>query len=197
MLIDIKTELQKTYQVIKQDEKLRLYEQLFNNIRLDKMNILELGIHTGGSLMMWSQYFKNSTVYGVDISLKLVNIPQSSSIKLFEGSQTDLRLLTELTNNTMFDIVIDDGSHMCDDIIKSFEFLISKTKYYYINEDICVGPEWNSRNNNSCWYGGENGFTIRNYFNSLRENNEIRTKYNIKEVDEVDGKFNLVSKYHG
>ena len=38
-----------------------VYEKYFENIRDHKLKILEIGIADGKSLLMWSDYFKNST----------------------------------------------------------------------------------------------------------------------------------------
>ena len=43
------------------------YEKYFENIRDQKLQILEIGIADGKSLLMWSDYFKNSTIIGIDI----------------------------------------------------------------------------------------------------------------------------------
>ena len=36
-------------------------------IKDQKLKILEIGIADGKSLLMWSDYFKNSTIIGIDI----------------------------------------------------------------------------------------------------------------------------------
>ena len=45
---------------------LEIYEELFSDRRLDCNTFLEIGMYTGASLFMWSQYFENATVYGID-----------------------------------------------------------------------------------------------------------------------------------
>ena len=45
----------------------KVYEKYFDNIRDQKLKILEIGIADGKSLLMWSDYFQNSTIIGIDI----------------------------------------------------------------------------------------------------------------------------------
>ena len=107
-----------------------LYSILFDRIRNNNLNVLEIGIGTmvpgvcssmkyympndyrpGASLRAWRDYFKNSNIYGIDIQ---------------EDTQfTEDRIVTYLCNSTNensvnnvmldvnleFDIIIDDGWH--------------------------------------------------------------------------------------
>ena len=44
------------------------YDQIFYNLKDKKLNILEIGIKNGSSLVLWNEYFKNSIIYGIDNS---------------------------------------------------------------------------------------------------------------------------------
>ena len=46
---------------------LPLYQQLLINKKETAKNVLEVGIQNGGSIKLWSDFFKNATVYGLDI----------------------------------------------------------------------------------------------------------------------------------
>jgi len=46
-----------------------IYERLFHHIKDNNLNVLELGVHKGHSLILWLEYFKNSNIYGVDWKL--------------------------------------------------------------------------------------------------------------------------------
>lgn len=82
---------------------------------LDKdIKLLELGVHRGGSLVLWSDYFPKATIAGIDLKL-----PAEKSfgdrIHLFEGDQSDTAMLTRVANEIApdgYDIIIDDASHM-------------------------------------------------------------------------------------
>ena len=92
---------------------------------LMKMNaLLEIGVGRGGSLKMWEEYFPNAKIYGIDIKPDCRQY-ETERIKIFIGSQSDQEFLqkTCLKITESLDIVIDDGSHVPDDQVASFEIL--------------------------------------------------------------------------
>lgn len=105
------------------------YNKHFKSLRLKKLKILEIGIgghqnfQLGGeSLRMWKTYFPNSMIYGIDIVDK--EAIEEKRIKTFRGSQDDeffLRRVIEEIGKP--DIIIDDGSHNNEHVIKSFNIL--------------------------------------------------------------------------
>ena len=98
-----------------------IYEKYFENIKDQKLNILEIGVADGGSLLMWSDYFKNSTIIGLDIhkiNLKEKKLDREN-IKVHQGSQSDIKFINDIVKKyENFDIIIDDGSHLKKDVIK-------------------------------------------------------------------------------
>jgi len=46
---------------------LDIYQTLFNNKKNTAKNILEIGIYRGGSIKLWSEFFINAKIYGIDI----------------------------------------------------------------------------------------------------------------------------------
>lgn len=46
------------------------YDSLLHHLRLQPVQLLELGVCHGKSLAMWSEYFAQGTIHGVDIDLK-------------------------------------------------------------------------------------------------------------------------------
>lgn len=114
-------DLQKKHKADKLDSDiamhfLNVYEQWFDKIRLDKMEILEIGIHHGGSLKMWEEYFPNSNITGMDINPKCKKY-EAGRIKVFIGDQANTEFLRTMGN---FDIIIDDGGHKMDQQKNSF-----------------------------------------------------------------------------
>lgn len=76
--------------------------------------LLELGVHKGGSLLLWRDYFPFGTIVGVDIRLPK-DFKPADGIRMFEGSQTDTTFLSCVGNEAApggFDIIIDDASHL-------------------------------------------------------------------------------------
>jgi hypothetical protein len=79
-----------------------------------KIKLLELGIHKGGSLHLWHDYFPRGTIAGIDIKLPKDFMP-GERIQVFQGSQADTGFLSEVANKVApagFDIIIDDASHI-------------------------------------------------------------------------------------
>ena len=100
-----------------------VYDQHFSKFRNKKINVLEIGVDSGGSLQMWKDYFGDQAkIYGIDIN------PQSrfdeDRIKVFIGSQSDRTFLENALGEIgLLDLVIDDGCHRCPEQIVSFEYL--------------------------------------------------------------------------
>ena len=103
-----------------------VYENLFRGIRTQNLNILEIGIETGGSLGLWREYFYNSQIYGIDIAEK---DHEGVSKKNFEEDRisieivdsTDRKVSKSVVKDVKFHVIIDDGSHILKDQISTFE----------------------------------------------------------------------------
>jgi spermidine synthase len=99
-----------------------------------KGRLLEIGVMDGASLRMWAEYYPNAEIVGIDINDKShLDIP---GVKIMQLDGTDPKQLKSLG---MFDLIIDDGSHMTEDQQKSFEYLYLNhlnKKGYYIIEDL-------------------------------------------------------------
>ena len=97
---------------------------------------MEIGVENGESLRMFSNYFNNAKIIGLDIIEKKYNIKDT---EIFCGNQTDKKILFEIIRKyKSLDIIIDDGSHQNSDIKKSFSYLFPKLKLggLYIIEDL-------------------------------------------------------------
>jgi hypothetical protein len=137
-----------------------------------RINLLEIGIGGyddpkcgGNSLRMWKNYFPYGKIYGLDIFDK--SALQENRIRTFKGSQVDKDFLNEVIKEIgEIDIIIDDGSHINEHVIETFNLLFPKLKDggVYVIEDTQT----------SYWeeYGGDginlnNPKTMMNYFKSL------------------------------
>lgn len=119
----------------------KYYEKYLPFNRNKPIKILEIGVFNGKSLLTWKDFFENSTVIGIDINkdcLKYTNPTKNIWVEI--GSQNDIEFLRSLVNKWgPFDMILDDGSHMNEDVITSFDYLIDyvKSSGVYIVEDSC------------------------------------------------------------
>lgn len=112
----------------------KLKERSKNNETID---ILEIGIYSGGFLRAMSDYMPNANIYGIDITLsglRFINNQQNVYIHQLDGTDPS----TPITLNKTFDLIIEDGSHRTEDQIKSLDIFASylKSGGIYITEDI-------------------------------------------------------------
>jgi len=114
------------------------YEGLFASLRKKKLNLLEIGVETGESFRMWSDYFKNASLYGVDIDLSQVQGIAKEISTLVEADSTDPSVLNNFNKNLRFEIIIDDGAHECSSQRKTLDNFLPrlKSKGVYIIEDV-------------------------------------------------------------
>lgn len=104
-----------------------------------KVNFLEIGVFKGGSLRMWRDFFapdSKLTFMDIDPNCKSLEIP-GTNIRI--GDQSNVPFLLETAQEGgPFDIIVDDGSHMCDHQIISFQTLWPHLKNggLYIVEDV-------------------------------------------------------------
>jgi SAM-dependent methyltransferase len=108
---------------------LELYELLFRHKKYTASDVLEIGIHKGGSIKLWHDYFINSNVHALD-SLKIDEvwdeIKNKDRIKLYTHVDAyDLNFFYKTFNDKTFDLVLDDGPHTLDSMI-AFITLYSK-----------------------------------------------------------------------
>ena len=71
------------------------YDQVFEPWFDRELVLLELGVHTGGSLELWRDYFPAAEVVGVDVALP-EGFQPGERTKVFEGSQGDTSFLSEM-----------------------------------------------------------------------------------------------------
>ncbi len=102
---------------------LKIYDELFSKFRDKKINLFEIGIQNGGSLEIWAKYFANANyLLGCDIDKDCgcltFNDPR---ICVITGDANSNAVCESVYKQTpILDIIIDDGSHLSSDIIKSF-----------------------------------------------------------------------------
>jgi len=117
------------------------YDSIFKRFleKKEPIKMLEIGVQNGGSLEIWKKYLpQNSKIYGVDIDERCMQLKFSEGISFHLGSAVDKRFMEKTFGGLEFDVIIDDGSHVCRDVIETFEYLFPKMKNggCYIVEDM-------------------------------------------------------------
>ena len=99
------------------------------------IKIFEIGILNDGSLEIFSKYFSNAElILGCDMDPKCKELHfDEPNIKLVVGDVN-----SEIIKYSKFDIILDDGSHNSDDVVKTFcnYFNYLKNEGLYIIEDL-------------------------------------------------------------
>jgi hypothetical protein len=99
-------------------------------------SILEIGVLGGASLRMWSEFFPQARVWGLDIDPSCKK-HENRRVKVRIGSQSDAGVLAALAEEAGgFDVVIDDGSHVNALTLASFKDLWPHTRQTYFIEDL-------------------------------------------------------------
>jgi hypothetical protein len=172
---------------------IEIYDKYFNKYRDDKINILEIGVFFGASILMWRDYFTNSVIYGMDTfkgnqgngstfenADKFYkewenNDIQKDRIELYKCDQSNIEELKEFVKkikelNIKFNIIIDDGSHKMYDQQVSFGLLFELLvdNGIYVIEDLHSSLEYQYMIND------DSTLEILNNFNKT---GEITSKY--------------------
>ncbi len=118
-----------------------VYESIFSEYRKEPVSVLEIGIQNGGFLEILSLYFwKAKAIVGCDIDPKCGELKYADNkIHIVLGDIKDKNNVERILKiSDTYDIIIDDGSHTHEDIIKAFINLFPHLKDggIYIIEDL-------------------------------------------------------------
>jgi SAM-dependent methyltransferase len=115
-----------------------IYDTYLFDIKDDVRNVLEIGIWDGSSLNMWYDYFPNATIVGLDIEDKRQYENDRIFCKIIDQSSTESLEAFVTDCDTLFDFIIDDGSHHMRDqqITFSYFFKLLKPGGIYVIEDL-------------------------------------------------------------
>jgi hypothetical protein len=116
-----------------------VYDNYFNSIKENITKVCEIGIYNGGSLKMWRDYFKNATIYGLDIvPCSFEGEERIRTAVVDQSNKTELELYVDIYSTNDFNVIIDDGSHIMKDQQLSLGVLFKSLKSggVYIIEDL-------------------------------------------------------------
>lgn len=111
------------------------YASVYENLipRGAAINLLEIGVACGASLKMWSTWLPNSRIFGIDIRQECLDL-----CKGYQRISIEVGSLSTCFISVPFDVVIDDASHISEDIVSNFEILSPRLRPggLYIIEDL-------------------------------------------------------------
>lgn len=156
--MDAARETGATIPVEKSEHYLKFYEELLGARCNEPLNIVEIGIHHGGSTILLAHYFQHARILSIDIKRPpralykwLRKNHHDQRVAIAVGSQDD-RPFMECAVQSHFadapiDLVIDDASHLFAPTTASYEFLFFERLRgggWYIVEDWGCGywPKW-------------------------------------------------------
>jgi len=118
---------------------MEVYERIFDKYNAP-IDLLEIGVATGGSLKMWKDFFPSgSNICGIDdwasgCPYCVLDPDNVTDCKVYKGDARHHQIKEK------FDIIIDDGSHVLEDVvlgIKNFWWNQKNEKEsMYIIEDV-------------------------------------------------------------
>ena len=187
----------------------RIYDNFLSSFRDKNIKLFEIGCGSEhASFKMWKEYFPDGMIYSMDINEEV----ETDRGVVYKGDQTKMEDLERMRQTIgECDVIIDDGSHVPEHQINTFNFLFDKMLKnggIYIIEDIECNY-WNPKNT---IYGYEVGnhnvidyfstvpHKINSEFSGMRNNNLISsityfknciilTKMDFEEIKEKDREY--------
>lgn len=116
---------------------LDIYDLYFSKYKNNEISMLEIGIRDGASLRTFRDYFRKGKIIGLDINPETAF--EDKRIKTYIGSQSSSKIIdTIFLENPNISIVLDDGSHVNELTIASFNLIFERlpSGSLYIIEDL-------------------------------------------------------------
>ena len=169
----------------------RVYYPILENIRYEKLNLLELGVgDTGASVKMWKDFLPNSNIYLFDpffiVDESVTVTPEELEeygINVIKGNQLRTEDLLKIAEEQKkFDIIIDDASHISDGIQLSLAVLFPflKPGGKYVVEDI-----------HSAWDRDARLDGVNSWLDGPVVDQSIEKVYHRKEINLMDALISL------
>jgi hypothetical protein len=129
----------------KWDHFFDIYPRYLDRLRGRSVDLMEIGVYSGGSLQLWKDYLGESCrIYGVDIDPSCMR-HERPGVRVFIGDQGDPAFWSRIRLEVpMLDVLIDDGGHSVEQQIVSFEEMFTHVKPggFYVCEDVSPDFEY-------------------------------------------------------
>lgn len=116
-----------------------VYEYLAGKIGLAG-HVLEVGVYSGGSLMMWQELFPEGVIVGVDNN-KNSTFPEGTIAIIGNQDDPEMAGYARTASPGGYDLIVDDASHEghLSEVTFRLLFPLVKPGGYYVLEDWAVG----------------------------------------------------------
>ena len=177
------------------------YEKYFSKIRNNNLKVLEIGSFYGNATASLFFYFKNANLYAGDIFPDLFRYRSKRINSFFVDSSDQISIKKNIVNlNVVFDIIIEDASHMLKDQIISLFMLFQSVKKggLFIVEELEFPDTRKDMNLNN------EKPTLKEIFSQIKSNKDFFSKYitqkekkyfleNFESIDIYKGNFNEIA----
>ena len=176
------------------------YEKYINRMKLDNLNILELGSFRGNAAAALFFYFKNADISSGDIFPDLFIYKSKRINNFFIDTNSELEIKDRILNkDKKFDLIIEDAGHYLKDQIISLFILFPKLK----PKGIFVIEELDFPDTRTDMNLYNEKPTLRQILNLIKNGDDFNSKYvskeekeyfinNFKEIKIFKGKFNEI-----
>jgi len=177
----------------------RQYDELLKNFRDKSIKYLEIGVLNSGSIRAIRETFTYATcILGLDINNRCKDYENKENNIFIEiGDATDNNFIKNINEKYgTFDIILDDGSHINRDVIKSFELLfplLNDNGLYIIEDTICYksSPHIDNNYENHLQYF----FNYTKYLNQWRHDSTDGIKDNCIDPFKINKKTDNLFEY--
>jgi hypothetical protein len=109
-----------------------IYDLIFSSMKFKDINFGEIGIEFNKSILCWRNYFKKANIYTWEYDQEKIKLALNDKLDVVYNT-IDVRDIISIDNslkntNIMFDILIDDSTHVFSDQIN-----VIKVAYKYLN----------------------------------------------------------------
>jgi len=103
-----------------------IYDFLFAPYRNKEINLAEIGVYSGAGLKTFREYFSKAHLYGYEYNQKYLDIARSLKLKNTSIDFIDVRTEEGIQQalqktNILFDIIIEDSTHVVDDQVRTIK----------------------------------------------------------------------------
>ncbi len=175
---------------------LDIYSIYLNPLKQKEIKMLEIGIRDGASLRLFRDFFPNGTILGLDINPETAF--KEKRIDTYIGSQNSPEIINIIfEKNPEINIVLDDGSHVNELTIASFNLIFNRLQKggFYIIEDLaCTYLEDALTENISV--GGWPGMQLNDPSIKMVNRRSDMNDFFLKMISDLDSKNGEVEYVH-